>query len=183
MPKASPPNPTSDNQPVSRLLENPIYVFISSHQREFQKLRTATKNSIELEIQGTRWMFKADVTERTHALTVGANLTELLERCEIYVVFIGYRKSQKTEQEFHYALSNGIPILAYEYYQSNSEYGGEKRTTPFLKKIMNEDIIVRGHDEPFADDRQLVDRLINDLLETVGNVIHRYIRIRKAVGR
>jgi hypothetical protein len=183
MPRSRPSH-ASDATPPGRLLEKPVYVFISSHQREFQRLRTLAKNRIEFDIQGTRWIFRADIAESTHARTVGGNITTLLERCEIFVLFIGYRSSSKTEGEFDYALANGIPILAYEYYQTDSEFANETQTGEFLEKVMREGIIVRGHDEDkFGDDRQLVDRLLDDLLETLGTIVEHYIKIRKAVGR
>jgi hypothetical protein len=178
-------NPSDEVPTPNKYLEKPIYVFISSHQREFQTLRRTARDLVEVTTQGNRWLFKVDLAEDTPGLTIGGHIKELQDRTQIYVLFIGYRYSLKTEGEFDFAWTNGLPILVYEYYQSRSRFAGRVNTDKFMKKILCRDIIVRGHDkeDKYSQDRDVIDALINDLLEAIGRIVDDYTKIRKASGR
>ncbi len=129
----------------------------------------------------SKWLFRADLAEDNPSLKSKGGYFELLDSASIYLVIIGHQYSKATIEEFERAFDQDKPILAYEYYSPKFKKLPYKMTE-FVKKLLLHDVNIRGHDQPFEDSAQLVERIKNDLIETLGFIATNYALAKRKIA-
>jgi hypothetical protein len=178
------PRPRSP-RPRANLIKEPIRIFVSSHQGEFAKTRKLIRARVEaLEIIPLRkWIFVADLAEDYPGTSVREDIERLLRSSSLYILLIGRRSSKYVRYELDYALTNGIPILAYEHYWPIANPPPVK-TAHLVKSLREAGVKIRGHKEKkFEDRNKLIDAILSDLAELIGKKFNHYTSIIRAVTK
>lgn len=167
-------------------IEKPISVFISSAQREFEKLRKDLKTAIHDITLGYTRPFHATLVETLHGDKINRDIQEGLEECDIYILLIGNQESAITQEEFLTAWERGIPVLVYVFLKPKSiDVKSPKCPThDFLyKEILPKKIRVRGLDKPYRNIITLSTDVYADLASMVTKMVHESVSVRKTIGR
>jgi hypothetical protein len=166
------------------LIKNPIHVFISSHRKEFKITRKKIEITINaLSLNYPKWIFKAERFEEDPSLKNKAGYFALLDAAAIYIVIIGHRFSQATIDEFERARSQNKTIIAYEFYLPALKKLPYKMSN-FVDRLKSPeiDVNIRGHNPQFERRSQLLQKIADDLMETLGLVVNNYTTIRKKIA-
>lgn len=162
-------------------IKETIHIFISSKQKEFESVR----DRLSFEIGNQQLFFssilKADLAEDYPSDRTDEGISKLIQQASLFILLIGYKKSAEVEKEFNYALSHGLPILAYEFYRHRNKTYNKIQTTRFRNKVNNSKTKIRGHDDPFATKEELIDKIMQDIPEELGFIANHYTKIKKSV--
>jgi hypothetical protein len=101
----APPPPT----PV----DNPIVVFVSSKQKEFQQLRDLLKTYLEGDDFLRKNMIKVELADRRHGERIRGDITQALNNTSIYVGLFGNKYSEITIGEYLEARRRGLPMVIF----------------------------------------------------------------------
>ncbi len=168
-------------------VEEPIQVFVSSNQDEFDRLRKSLRSRIELQSQGHKWLFDVKLPEHSHSAHVKREIDRLLAISSIFVVLIGRKKSKWVNYEVDYALSNELPILAYEYYSRVRRRTGRpasaSETRNLLLKLRKADVRLRGHKGEFQEAEEVVTAVLDDLPELISRIVNHYAGISREISK
>jgi hypothetical protein len=177
-------NPQANQNRQTDIVREPIRVFVSSHQKEFARLR----EELAIRIGGlafekiSKSILVADLAEHSPGTRVRQEIDELLDKCSIYLIVIGRRSSKWVKYEYEYALSNNLPILAYEYYKPTAQRAIVKTDT-LVQKLMSAGIKLRGHNPRFHNISELIDAILNDLAELVAKIVNGYAGVKKTTSK
>ncbi|MDG6922330.1 MAG: hypothetical protein JRN67_03435, partial [Nitrososphaerota archaeon] len=126
-------------------------------------------------------IFTADLAEDYPSVKTDEGVSKLIQKSSLYILLIGYQNSMYTEREFDYAISKGLPILAYEYYRKKDKTYKKIQTNDFLDRVMKSGVKVRGHDDAFVKKSDLIDSVLLDIPEALGSLVNHYTRIKETV--
>lgn len=164
----------------SRQIENPIHVFISSSQTEFSSLRKKLKARIDvLRIEGSKRIFVADLVEKKHGERIQSDINKGLDIASIYVAIIGDEDSKWTMEEFDEAWTRGIPVLVYDYRKRKSK----STISRWLDDMKERGIRIEVPEAPYRNMDDLVNHVIDDLPDKLGELAEKYQQVRNIVGR
>jgi len=164
-------------------VEEPVMVLVSSREQEFLQLREDLKHQIELQREGNRWLFEVRLPEHSHRAHLKVEIDKLLAMCSIIIVLIGRESSKWVTYEVDYAISNGIPILAYEYYRRRRAGLGSTKTRSLVRRLRNADIKLRGHKGEFQSRDDVVAAVLEDLPEIMARIANHYAAINREVSK
>jgi len=163
-----------------RQIEKPIHVFISSSQREFSSIRKKLQARIDvLRIEGSKIIFVADLVEKKHGESIQSDINNYLNLASVYVAIIGDKNSKWTMEEFDEAWMRGIPVLIYDYRKRKSR-------TPislWLDGMVERGIRVEVPETPYQNAEDLINHIIDDLPDKLGELAEKYQQVRNIVSR
>lgn len=162
----------------------PIKVFISSSQKEFERLRKGLKTEIGDVELAYQQMLKAVLVESKKGTSIKSDIDEGLSDSAIYVGIFGQVYSEITVEEFRKAYSRMMPILIYRFRKNKgikSVIGGRSNVDDFLRtEVKQNDIRIRG---PFFSDAALIEAVITDLGFLIAKMVKESASIRRTIGR
>lgn len=167
-------------------------VFISSHQREFEDLRSDLKDKIgEVDFHDQRIM-KAVTIEDEYGPVNMDRITTRFEESSIYVGVFGRRTSEWTFAEFRAARARQIPILIYYYKrplrrgrpQVEQRRGRPSEVLRFLRREVRPwGIDIHGLNRPYTSAAQLMADILDHLAMQTAQMVDEAARVRKAIHR
>jgi hypothetical protein len=164
----------------SHQIEKPIYVFISSSQREFASLREKLKAHIDvLRIERGKRIFEAYLAEKRHGERIQSDINIGLDKASIYVAIIGDRDSEWTMKEFEEAWMRGIPVLVYDYRKGK----GRSTISRWLDEMKGRGIRIEVPDVPYRNTEDLINHIIEGLPTKLGELAEKYQQVRNIVAR
>lgn len=96
-------------------IDNPIVVFISSAQEEFEQFRQDLKETIDSEPWSNQGALEAVLIEDQRRPVIPNELRDKLDQSSIYVGIFGRKLRDWPRAEFDYAKSCSLPQLIYKY--------------------------------------------------------------------
>lgn len=187
MPKAPQKKlPKKLQAPQFEPLEQPISVFVSSAQVEFEQIRQDLKSDIDaLSLRFTR-LFRAKLVEKDRGTKIDRDIEKGIEKCDIYILLLGDQYSDITRDEFLKAWKSGVQTYVYIYLKPKGISPKSKRcpTHEFLfNDILPKQIRVKGFDKPYRAYGRLLDDVFADLAYCVAELVHESVQVRKVIGR
>lgn len=162
----------------------PFKVFISSSQKEFEKLRNNLKAIIDEEKLVYQRIFKAILVESRKGTSIQLDINKEINNSSIYVGLFGRTYSEISVEEFKKARSNLLPVLIYRFRKDRrirSIISGSSDVDDFLRKEVKQyGIRIRG---PYYDEDKLVEIIMTDLVFQVVEMVKECANIRKVIGR
>jgi hypothetical protein len=164
----------------SREIEKRIHVFISSSQSEFSSLRKKLQARIDvLRIEGSKRIFVADLVDKKHGDRIQSDINSYLDMASIYVAIIGDKDSKWTMEEFDEAWTRGIPVLVYDYRKSKDI----STISRWLGRMKKRGIRIQVPETPYGNVDDLINHVIDDLPDKLGELAEKYQRVRNIVAR
>jgi len=164
----------------SRQIEKPIHVFISSSQREFSSLRKKLQARIEvLRIERSKRIFVADLVDKKHGDRIQSDINSYLDTASIYVAIIGDKDSKWTMEEFDEAWMRGIPVLVYDHRKKKSK----STISRWLDEMKKRGIRIEVPQAPYRNTDDLINHIIDDLPDKLGELAEKYQKVRNVVAR
>lgn len=165
---------------LSRQIEKPIHVFISSSQSEFSSLRKKLQARIDfLRIEGSKRIFVADLVEKKHGERIQSDINNALDIASIYVAIIGDKDSKWTMEEFDEAWTRGIPVLVYDYRKRKSR----STISRWLDEMKDRGIRIEDPEAPYRNMDDLINHVLDNLPDKLGELAEKYQQVRNIVAR
>lgn len=170
---------------ASRRLEEPILVFISSAQQEFESFRQELKQTIDSEPWSKVIVMRGCLIENQRGPVVHDDIRRKLDVASIYVGIFGKQLRDWPVAEFRYAKVRGLPQLIYKYERGlrpgrppkRRRTGPRSRVDSFLKtEVEDVGIRIRG---PYRDLKVLSDIIMKDLAILSVQMVRENADIRK----
>jgi len=162
----------------------PFKVFISSSQKEFEKLRNNLKAVINEEKLIYQRIFRAILVESKKGASIQSDIDKGINDSAIYVGIFGRIYSEITVEEFKKARSNMLPVLVYRFRKNKrirSVISGSSNVDDFLRREVRQyGIRIRG---PFFNDNDLMNSITTDLVFQVVEMVKECANVRKTIGR
>ncbi|NWG37050.1 DUF4062 domain-containing protein [Nitrososphaera sp.] len=162
----------------------PIKVFISSSQKEFERLRKNLKTEIDDVELAYQKMLRAILVESKKGTSIQSDIDEGLSDSAIYVGIFGQVYSEITVEEFRKAYSRMMPVLIYRFRKNKrikSVIRGRSNVDEFLRaEVKQYDIRIRG---PFSNETALIEAVITDLGFLIAKMVKESANIRRTIGR
>jgi hypothetical protein len=161
----------------------PFKVFISSSQKEFEKVRSDLKTDIDRQQLAYQRIFKAILVEYKKGPSIPSDIDEGINDCVIYVGIFGRIYSEITVEEFKKAKSKKLPILVYRFRKDKrmkSVISGNSKVDKFLREeVKYHGIRIRiahTYDE-------LISTILTDLAFQVAEMVKECADVRKTISR
>lgn len=164
--------------------EQPIVVFISSAQQEFENFRQDLKDTINTEEWSNLNVMRARLIENQRGSVINAEIRRALDESSIYVGIFGRQLRDWPVAEFFYAKARGLPLLIYRYERrlrpgrpQRRKRGPMSAVDRFLKEeVIDAGIRVNG---PYRNLENLLDIIPQDLANLVAEMVRENADIRK----
>lgn len=163
---------------------DPFKVFISSSQKEFEKLRENLKAALNEEKLAYQRIFRAILVESKKGPSIRSDIDDGINDAAIYVGIFGRIYSEITIEEFRMARSRMLPVLIYRFRKDRrirSVISGPSKVDDFLRKeVKQQDIRIRG---PYFNEVQLIEAIATDLVFQVVEMVKECANVRKTIRR
>lgn len=167
----------------------PFKVFISSSQKEFEKLRKNLKEAINAEEFARQRIMRAILVEEKRGTVIDADIEEGIKDSSIYVGIFGRVYSEWTVREFRKAGDRILPLLIYRFLRrtgrggsrQSASRGRRSKVTVFLEdEVKRFGIRIRG---PYTSERALETAVLADLAFQVAKMVREAATVRKTIRR
>lgn len=169
---------------------SPFTVFISSSQKEFERLRGLLKEAIdgeEFRVSGSRIM-SGVLIEQERGDVIQEDIKKALENCSIYVGIFGRTFSEWTATEYLEARDKGLPLLIYHLKKRRPgrpsrrrPRGRKSRVEKFLENEAKRfGVRVRG---PYWREESLYDVIQKDLAYEIAELVKEATSIRRVIHK
>ncbi|MGA2462231.1 MAG: DUF4062 domain-containing protein [Candidatus Bathyarchaeia archaeon] len=167
-------------RPQPTPVDNPIVVFVSSSQREFQQLRDYLKLILEEDDFLRRGMVKVELAERRSGERIRGDISQALSNSSIYVGIFGNRYSPITIAEYFEARRCGLPLVIFDMVKTGSR---DRRVRVFLSDQVKEKDDCRLTEIRFRPSKsESVAWLIcQRVANTIANLVREDVEVRKKV--
>jgi hypothetical protein len=115
-------------------VDAPIVVFISSRQKELQKLRYGLKDAIDRVTLFNRLLLKAELVEKRGGSKIRGDIEAALDLSTIYVGILGNQYSPMAQWEFDQAVRRGLLALIFDILPPK---GSQSKRDPRVKKFLD----------------------------------------------
>lgn len=173
----------------SEELARAFTIFISSSQKEFNKLRKDLKYAINNERFVDQRIMRAVLIEEERGPVIAEDVRREIEGCSIYVGIFGREKSEWTFAEYSEARARDLPLLIYQLKRQRrpgKPREQERRGRPsavqlFLdKEVKSLGVRIRG---PYRTEGRLMDVVLDDLARQVAEMVKEAAGIRKIIHK
>jgi len=165
-----------------------LSIFISSSQREFERLRKELKEAVEdEELRFSRQkVMRAVLIEEQRGDIIPEEIKKALDDCSLYVGIFGRILSEWVAAELREARASGIPLLIYYLKRrrgrgrpSGRQAGRRSKVEGFLdEEARRFGILVRG---PYRREEDILDAVLNDLAYEIMGLTREVVSIRRVV--
>ena len=168
-------------------VSNPIVVFISSSQDEFNSLRKRIKKALENEAFADYSLMKGLLIEDERGPVIKQKVKTHIDKSAIYLGIFGRVRSKWTIAEFWEARDRGIPLLIYHFKRvtrpgrPRQATGGPKSPAErFLRAhVRTLSIFVSTH----HSEAGLLKKLLQDLAFQTTELVNENAQIRKVIHK
>jgi hypothetical protein len=160
--------------------DNQIVVFISSHQKEFEPLRSLLKDTLEGEDFLDKLLMKVELVERRSGERIRGDITMALRSSMMYVGMFGNKYSEITVAEYRDARRRGLPLLVFDMVRRGKR---DSRVKDFLDGEVKKIDDGRVTTVPFSPSRtvQAADVIIQRVANTVADMVRQNLEMRRTV--
>jgi hypothetical protein len=171
-------------------VDAPIVVFISSRQKEFQKLRYRLKYAIDRVTLFNRLLLKAELVEKRGGSKIRGDIEAALDLSTVYVGIFGNQYSPMTEWEFDQAVRRGILALIFDILPPRgSQTKRDPRVKNFLDRVKSGGNRVTpivayparpsGRASLDPRNRVVIDSVTKRLANIIAEMVEQNLKIRK----
>lgn len=136
---------------------------------------------------GGRQAFATTLVENLHGEQIEHDVEEGLKKCDIYVILLGNKYSEWTENEFKVAWSSGIPIKAYIVQAPNNNNVRDARKQRSFIELLQTRVRLEGKNNPYGRHPRQFDKLSNDIINDLASIVlrgfHQDVEIRRIIKR
>lgn len=173
--------PAREAPPEKTPVDDPIVVFISSHQKEFQELRTALKDAIDAEDLFGKYLMKAELVEKRSGTTISGDIEQALANSNIYVGIFGKVYSEPTVREYRISRRLGLPIVMFEI--ASRESNGDPKVEEFLDRVKKTDgVRVTTLRVKKSKPGEYLGQITQRICNTIAEIANQNSRIRKVLN-
>jgi hypothetical protein len=167
-------------RPPPTPVDNPIVVFVSSSQREFQQLRDYLKIILEDDDFLRRTMIKVELAERRSGERIRGDISQALGDSSIYVGIFGNRYSPITIAEYFEARRCGLPLIIFDMVKTGNR---DMRVREFLSDQVKEKDDCRLTEIRFrpSQSESVAWLICQRVANTIANIVREDVEIRRKV--
>jgi hypothetical protein len=166
----------------------PFKVFISSSQKEFERLRKNLKERIDAEELVRQRIMRAILIEEKKGTGISEDIEKGIKDSSIYVGIFGRVYSEWTVQEFRKARDRILPLLIYRFPRlsrrgrprQRAPRGRRSKVYVFLEdEVKRVGIRIRG---PYTSESALEKAVMTDLAFQVAEMVREAATVRKTIS-